>query len=87
MWNQCQAPRKSSENFFPPNLQEDVGSCLWADGERDGTGEGGLPHSSLQFTRYISQNLKTPVFQEAARKGKGISIESESASKDRKRKN
>ena len=33
------------------------------------------------------QKLKTPVFQEAASKFKGILIESESAAKDRKRNN
>lgn len=35
----------------------------------------------------LEQKLKTPVFQEAASKFKGILIESESAAKDRKRNN
>lgn len=45
------------------------------------------PFKRPSIHRVLEQKLKTPVFQEAASKFKGILIESESAAKDRKRNN
>lgn len=74
--------QESPLNFSSPTYKRMSVPVYGQTGKREG--RVASLHTSLQFTRYFSQNLKPPVFQEAARKVKGISIESESAAKDRK---
>lgn len=83
--NQRQGMKKVLWTFLPPTYKRmSVPVC-----GQVGKEEGRVVslHTNLQSTRYFSQNLKPPVFQEAASKFRGISIESESSAKDRKRNN